>query len=250
MRLAALTREEKSVGAAGGYPAQHGPSALAHSSRFGTVTAGLRAERVLLRPKRLPGGRPPTHLKPLGVSQSACVETSCYTVVMNENPGRLVAIAIRQRSRGTMLEMGRAEVTAGGGVAGDLRGRPGVRQVTVLSLDDWQAAANAAGRPELPWTTRRANLLVNGVELAKSGGSILRIGAVELLVTGETSPCDRMEEQCPGLRAALTPAWRGGVTCRVLRDGELVPGDPVRLVAGVGTGRRIEAATEETTAAL
>ena len=133
-----------------------------------------------------------------------------------------------------MLELPRAEVTAGGGVAHDFRGRPGRRQVTVLSLEDWQAACAQAGRPELPWTTRRANLLLSGIDLAAAGeaaaeGCRLGIGTVELEVTGETAPCDRMEEAWPGLRAALAVAGRGGVTCRVLRGGELAADDPVQV---------------------
>ena len=152
---------------------------------------------------------------------------------MRKTPARLLAIAIRHRSRGTMLELPRAEVTTGGGVADDFRGRPGRRQVTVLSLEDWQAACAQAGRPKLPWTTRRANLLVAGIDLAVDDavvteGCLLRIGAVELEVTGETAPCERMEEAWPGLRAALAVAGRGGVTCRVLRGGELAAGDPVQ----------------------
>ena len=135
-----------------------------------------------------------------------------------------------------MLELPRAAVTGRGGVADDFRGRPGRRQVTVLSLEDWQAACAQAGRPELPWTTRRANILVTGIDLAaanqaaaaSAAGCVLRVGAVELEVTGETAPCDRMEEACPGLRAALAVGGRGGVTCRVLRGGELAAGDPVR----------------------
>ena len=132
-----------------------------------------------------------------------------------------------------MQELPRATVTADGGVADDFRGRPGRRQVTVLSLEDWQAACAQAGRPELPWTTRRANLLVSGIDLATAGaaaaeGCLLRIGTVELEVTGETAPCERMEEAWSGLRDALAVAGRGGVTCRVLRGGELAAGAPVQ----------------------
>ena len=141
-----------------------------------------------------------------------------------EQEPRLLAIAVRHRSRGAMQELAQAEVTLDGGVADDFRGRAGRRQVTVLSLESWQAACRELGR-ELPWTTRRANLLLTGVDLAAAG--VLRIGEVELEVTGETAPCERMEEAFAGLRAALTPAWRGGVTCRVRRPGLLAPGAPV-----------------------
>ena len=144
---------------------------------------------------------------------------------MAEREPRLLAIAVRHRSRGAMQELAEAEVTLDGGVADDFRGRTGRRQVTVLSLECWQAASREAGQPHLPWTTRRANLLVTGVDLAAAG--VLRIGEVELEVTGETAPCERMEEASPGLREALTPAWRGGVTCRVRQPGALRPGAPV-----------------------
>jgi MOSC domain-containing protein YiiM len=138
---------------------------------------------------------------------------------------RLLAIAVRHRSRGAMQELAEAQVTPESGVADDFRGSSGRRQVTVLSLESWQAACEEAGNPQLPWTTRRANLLVTGVDLATA--SVLRIGEVELEVTGETAPCERMEEAFGGLRAALTPAWRGGVTCRVRQPGTLRPGVPV-----------------------
>ena len=76
-----------------------------------------------------------------------------------------------------MLELPRAEATGSGGVADDFRGRPGRRQVTVLRLEDWQAACAQAGRPELPWTTRRANLLVSGIDVAAVGAASARKGA-------------------------------------------------------------------------
>jgi len=34
----------------------------------------------------------------------------------------------------------------------------------------------------------------------------------------------------PGLRAALTPDWRGGFLGRVTRDGEIAVGDEIRIV--------------------
>ena len=140
--------------------------------------------------------------------------------------GKLLAIARREKSRGEMEVLDRTDVSPEAGVAGDLRGRHGERQVTVLSREAWDATCATLGI-EIPWTTRRANLLVEGLELEGTSGQRLRIGAVQLVVTGETAPCPRMEQQHAGLRAALEPAWRGGVTCRVLSGGELRRGDPV-----------------------
>ena len=88
----------------------------------------------------------------------------------------------------------------------------------------------------MPWTARRANLLVRGVELPKAAGAVIAIGDVRLQVMLETDPCSRMEEQCPGLREALTPDWRGGVCCRVLTGGTVSAGDVVTIEAGIAAG--------------
>jgi len=151
--------------------------------------------------------------------------------------GRLEAIAIRSRSRAPMREIERADVSIEAGVSGDSRGQPGERQVTVLSVEAWAAACAELGT-DLPWTLRRANLLVSGVELQATSGSVIDVAGVLLEVTGETDPCRVMDLQHPGLRAALAPDWRGGVTCRVLVGGAVAVGDVVRLSAA---GRRISA---------
>jgi len=151
--------------------------------------------------------------------------------------GRLEAIAIRSRSRAPMREIERADVSAHAGVAGDARGKPGPRQVTVLSAEAWTAACAELGA-ELPWTLRRANLLVSGVALEEASGSVLDIAGVRLEVTGETDPCRVMDLQHAGLRAALAPHWRGGVTCRVLAGGAIAVGDAARLSEA---GQRVSA---------
>ena len=128
-----------------------------------------------------------------------------------------------------MQTLAEADITQASGVALDFRDNPGKRQVTVISADVWQQVCRELGRT-VPWTTRRTNLLVEGVVLPKSAGGEIRIGAVRLQVTGETDPCSRMEEQCAGLKAALQPDWRGGVCCRVLQDGAVRIGDTVSFV--------------------
>ena len=121
-----------------------------------------------------------------------------------------------------------AAVTIEAGVEGDVRGTLRDRQVTVLTHEGWQAACRSLGS-DLPWTTRRANVLVEGLALAQEVGSTIRIGDVALLITGETDPCTRMEEQAAGLRDALAPEWRGGVTCEVTHGGAIAVGDGARL---------------------
>lgn len=115
------------------------------------------------------------------------------------------------------------------GIDGDFRGKPGRRQVTVLSQQGWQAACNELGQ-NLEWTIRRANLLIDGLSFGpEQSGQWLWIGEVALLINYECDPCPRMDEQAPGLTAALTPDWRGGLCCRVMQPGVIRVGDAVRL---------------------
>ncbi len=143
--------------------------------------------------------------------------------------GRLVGIAVRPSSGAPMAERRSERVDERDGLAGDHRSRPGKRQLTVLTREGWQAACAELGRT-LVWTARRANLLVEGVDLREAVGFRLRVGEVLLEITGETRPCRHIEVQ-PGLREALEPEWRGGVTCGVLEGGRLAVGDAVDLSA-------------------
>ena len=142
--------------------------------------------------------------------------------------GKLLGIVTRERSRAPMKQHGSIEISVDRGLDGDFRGASRGRNVTVLGREGWQAACAKLGC-ELPWTTRRANLLVEGVDLIESGGARLRIGEVVLLVTEECEPCQRMDEQSDGLRAALGPDWRAGVSCRVLTAGQVRIGDAALL---------------------
>ena len=144
-----------------------------------------------------------------------------------EMSGRLAGIATKAGKRLPMVPADRAIVSVAEGVSGDWRGVQKTRQVTVLFAEDW-ALAVAGLDPAAPWTVRRATLLVSGAANPKRAGDVLAIGGVRLLVTGETQPCKRMDEQMPGLWDAMRPDWRGGVTARVIAGGEIVLGDVVR----------------------
>jgi MOSC domain-containing protein YiiM len=142
--------------------------------------------------------------------------------------GRLAGIARRNKHRAPMETLESAQIDAESGVAADFRGRPGARQVTVLSAAAWRAVCADLQR-DIPWTTRRANLLVENLELPKKAGTEIHIGSVCLRITGEVDPCSRMDEQCPGLTDALKPDWRGGVSCTVLQGGFVSVGDAVTV---------------------
>ncbi|MFT5235770.1 MAG: MOSC domain-containing protein YiiM [Shewanella sp.] len=141
----------------------------------------------------------------------------------------LSAIGFKPIRQGSMTLVDTAQVTKSAGVEQDFFGRPGKRQVTVMSQDQWDIVC-AEINIQLPWTTRRANLLIEDYSFSAADvGKLLKIGGLELAITGETDPCKKMEIAQAGLEKALTPDWRGGVTCRVLNDAQISLGDLVTI---------------------
>lgn len=145
----------------------------------------------------------------------------------------LLAIAYKNKKHAPMQEVFCANVTQLRGVEDDIFGRPGKRQVTVLSQTQWQLACTDIAA-NLPWTTRRANLLIEGISFnAAHVGQLIKIGELTLEITGETDPCEKMNLAHPNLEAALLPDWRGGVTCRVISNGLIQQGDKVTLLSNI-----------------
>ena len=145
-----------------------------------------------------------------------------------ESPaGRLEAIWIKRAHKGPMDAATEAELVAGRGIRGNAdQGRR--RQVTVIERGAWQAALEELGDSVAP-TARRANLMISGIDLARTRGKVLRIGDCRLEIGGETRPCYQMDQALEGLQEALRKDWRAGVFCVVLDDGVIRVGDEVRL---------------------
>ena len=140
---------------------------------------------------------------------------------------RVLDLAVKAFSGAEMARREQLELTPEKGIAGNYQSK-GKRQVTILFRGDWEAACHQVGAA-LPWTTRRANILVAGTGLPQSKGTLLEIGDCTLEITGETMPCGLMEAAQSGLRAALGQQWRGGVTARVITTGRIVVGDSVTI---------------------
>ncbi len=139
--------------------------------------------------------------------------------------GRLERIWIKRAARGEMDPRSEADLVAGRGIVGNAD-QGGRRQVTLLSSESWRNAMRDLGA-EVDPSARRANLLLSGIELARSRRRILQVGCCRLLIRMETVPCHRMEEAHPGLLRALKPDWRGGACAEVLEGGEIRVGDQV-----------------------
>jgi MOSC domain-containing protein YiiM len=148
----------------------------------------------------------------------------------SSNPanGRVLGLAIHGPRGKPMIEVDEIHVAHLAGLQGDRSGK-GKRGVTLLSREHWNQVT-AALRVDLPWHTRRANVLVEGMQLSASIGHRLRLGEIELYIHGETRPCEQMDRLHPGLRSLLETDCRGGVHGQVSVGGHLKVGDAVFLV--------------------
>src|SRR5690606_12690373 len=104
------------------------------------------------------------------------------------------------------------------------------RQVSLIEAESVAQAMADAGAL-LDWSDCRRNLLVEGLRLPRGPGAKVRIGASLVIeITDECEPCERMDALHEGLRAALTPDWRGGFLGRVIEDGEIAVGDQIEIL--------------------
>jgi len=142
--------------------------------------------------------------------------------------GIVKVIAYRPIDGRPMAEVTEIAVLPGRGP--DIENRkPGKREITLLSAESWAQVCGELG-VKLPWLFRRANLLIEGIDLSTTIGATLAVGCVRIRVHGETKPCGIMDQQHDGLRKALAPDCRGGVYGQVLAGGTIRVGDPVALL--------------------
>jgi len=151
--------------------------------------------------------------------------------ISSESPspfGKIVAIAIRTEKNGPMRELERATGVQNQGLAEDLPCST-ERGLSLLSQHQWETVQTEMGK-QLPWHTRRANVLVDAGTLEPLLGKRLRIGQLEMEVLDETTPCGLMDKIEPGLRKTLSPEFRGGVLGRICVGGEIKVGDQIEVI--------------------
>jgi len=140
--------------------------------------------------------------------------------------GRLRDILIKRAHGGPMDSQQHAVLETNTGLAGNAD-RGGRRQVTLLAQERWAELMQQVSASLEP-AARRANLILEGLDLENSRDRTLLIGTCRLRVLGETRPCELMEESASGLQAAMREHWGGGAFAEVLEGGPIAVGDVVR----------------------
>ncbi|HJN74925.1 MAG TPA: MOSC domain-containing protein [Myxococcota bacterium] len=101
------------------------------------------------------------------------------------------------------------------------------RAVTLIAVEDLEAASRTLGEPVEHAATRR-NVLVEGINLLTLIDREFRVGEVVLRATRTCDPCPNMEQTVgPGALAALV--GRGGLCCAIVESGTIRVGDEVSL---------------------
>ena len=150
---------------------------------------------------------------------------------MSSNPadqssiGKVLAIAVRSVHRGPMIEVDQVQAYPGDCLAGD-HGSSTQRGITLLASGQWQQVNQLLG-VDLPWHTRRANLLIGVDTLAHLIGKRVRIGEIRVDIKAETKPCGEMDHWQPGLRDILSTECRGGVYGQIIDSGTIHVDDRV-----------------------
>jgi MOSC domain-containing protein YiiM len=139
--------------------------------------------------------------------------------------GKLEAIWLKRERHGQMEAVERAALVPGRGIVGNAN-QGGERQVAIVERQTWDRLMRELGA-RLDPSARRANLLVDGLDLEETAGRTLCVGACRILIRGELVPCPGMDAAWPGLQQAMRARWGGGAFGEVLQGGEIRVGDPV-----------------------
>ncbi|WP_235075794.1 MOSC domain-containing protein [Asticcacaulis sp. AC460] len=144
-------------------------------------------------------------------------------------PGVVTWIGLRPKRQAPVEVVERASLTTTVGLVGDrYSGRSGERHVTLIQAEHLTAIAAYLGLDAVAPEQLRRNIVVAGLNLQALKERRFRLGSALLEMTGECHPCSRMEETFgPGGYNAVR--GHGGITARVLEDGEVCVGDAVTV---------------------
>lgn len=157
--------------------------------------------------------------------------------------GRVEWIGLRPAQRGSLRAVSSAKLERALGLSGDHYSKPGgKRQITLIQSEHLAAIAALCGRETVQPELLRRNLVISGINLLALKGQQFYIGDALLEGTGLCEPCSRME-QALGAGGHHAMRGHGGITARVLRDGEICLGDVVGLAAPEQYGLQLHTST-------
>ncbi|EGF92941.1 MOSC domain protein [Asticcacaulis biprosthecium C19] len=141
--------------------------------------------------------------------------------------GLVTWIGLRPQRQAPIEVVEAARLTTTQGLVGDrYSGRSGSRHVTLIQAEHLTAIAAYLGLDAVAPELMRRNIVVSALNLLALKEQRFRLGSALLEMTGECHPCSRMEETFgPGGYNAVR--GHGGITARVLEDGEVRVGDAV-----------------------
>ncbi|MEM9380081.1 MAG: MOSC domain-containing protein [Planctomycetota bacterium] len=137
----------------------------------------------------------------------------------------------RSSARGAPIEaLESATLEVGTGLPGDHHATSGrsKREVTLVQAEHLPIVASLAGRDEVAPEALRRNVVVRGINVWALRSLRFRLGGALLEGTGPCAPCSRMNETIgPGGYHAMR--GHGGITARVVEEGEVRVGDRVSV---------------------
>lgn len=151
-------------------------------------------------------------------TSSSIIETDTHMDI-----GRIEALALRPSLAAPPLRRVVLRAIAGMGLEGDVHADPlSPRQLLLAGTDAYHAF-------DLPPHALRENLLMDVDTSRLVSGTVLQVGdGVQLRLMFQCEACVHLDAHRPGLSARI--GTRRGMLARVLRSGEIRPGDPVRAV--------------------
>ncbi|MFY0654196.1 MAG: MOSC domain-containing protein [Cyclobacteriaceae bacterium] len=142
--------------------------------------------------------------------------------------GKVEWIGLRPASKAPMQIVESVEAKLGEGLMGDrFKGKFSTkRQVTLIQQEHIDAVRSILKDSAINPDLIRRNIVVSGINLMSLKGKEFRIGGAIFEATGECHPCSRMEKNL-GEGGYNAMRGHGGITAKVIGDGEINLGDEV-----------------------
>lgn len=152
--------------------------------------------------------------------------------------GRIVSINLSREKGTPKSPVEEAVLVENRGVAGDAHAEPGIRQVSLLSMENIERARQTLGKKakqasvDLEPGIFAENLTTEGIELSDlAQGSLLKVGAeVVLRVSKIGKECHHGCTIFRQVGDCIMP--RQGIFCEVLKGGRVRKGDTVERIQG------------------